>query len=73
MGLDLALGVIILIAAFRGWLQGFVSQALRIAGLIACVYLAEPVPTTLSRMFFPIYPRSNLSWSTGCSGGFPPR
>ena len=43
MGLDLALGVIILIAAFRGWLQGFVSQAVRIAGLIACVSLAEPV------------------------------
>jgi len=43
MGLDLALGVIILVAAFRGWLQGFVSQAVRIAGLIACVYLAEPV------------------------------
>ena len=43
MGLDLALGVIILMAAVRGWLQGFVSQAVRIAGLIACVYLAEPV------------------------------
>jgi uncharacterized membrane protein required for colicin V production len=43
MGLDLGLGVIILIAAFRGWLQGFVTQAVRIGGLIACVYLAEPV------------------------------
>jgi uncharacterized membrane protein required for colicin V production len=43
MGLDLTLGVIILIAAFRGWFQGFVSQAVRIAGLVACVYLAEPV------------------------------
>jgi uncharacterized membrane protein required for colicin V production len=43
MGLDLTLGVIILIAAFRGWFQGFVSQSVRIAGLVACVYLAEPV------------------------------
>jgi uncharacterized membrane protein required for colicin V production len=43
MSLDLALGVIILIAAFRGWLQGFTSQVIWIAGLIACVYIAEPV------------------------------
>jgi uncharacterized membrane protein required for colicin V production len=43
MGLDLTLGIIILIAAFRGWFQGFVSQAVRLGGVIACVYLAEPV------------------------------
>ena len=43
MGLDLALGVFILIAAFRGWFRGFISQAVRIGGLIACVYLADPV------------------------------
>jgi uncharacterized membrane protein required for colicin V production len=43
MGLDVALGVVILIAAIRGWLQGFVYQAVRIGGLIACVYLADPV------------------------------
>jgi uncharacterized membrane protein required for colicin V production len=43
MGLDVTLGVIILVAAFRGWLQGFITQAVRIAGLVACVYLAEPV------------------------------
>ncbi len=43
MGLDVALGVVILIAAIRGWLQGFVYQFIRIAGLIACVYLAAPV------------------------------
>ncbi len=41
MGLDLALGVIILIAAFRGWFQGFVSQTVRIVSLVACVYLAN--------------------------------
>ena len=43
MGLDVALGVIILIAAFRGWFKGFVSQAVRIAGFVACFYLADPV------------------------------
>jgi Colicin V production protein len=42
MGLDLALGAIILIAALRGWLKGFVSQAVRIVGFIACFYLADP-------------------------------
>ena len=43
MGLDLALGVITLIAALRGWLKGFVNQAVRIGGFIACFYLADPV------------------------------
>ena len=43
MGLDVALGVIILIAAIRGWLQGFVYQAIRLAGVVACIYLAAPV------------------------------
>ncbi len=43
MGLDLTLVVIILVAALRGWLKGFVSQAVRIAGFIACFYLADPV------------------------------
>jgi uncharacterized membrane protein required for colicin V production len=43
MGLDVALGVVILIAAIRGWLQGFVYQAIRLAGLVACIYLAAPV------------------------------
>ena len=43
MWLDVMVGGIILIAAFRGWLRGFISQAVWIAGLIACVYAAEPV------------------------------
>ncbi len=43
MGLDLALGVIVLLAACRGWLKGFVSQAVRIVGFIACFYLADPL------------------------------
>lgn len=43
MGLDLTLGAIILVMAFRGWCRGFISQAVWIAGLIASVYLAESV------------------------------
>jgi len=55
MGLDLTLGVIILVAALRGWLKGFVSQAVRIAGFLACFYLADPVreqvrPSVLGKM-----------------------
>ncbi len=43
MGFDLALGAIIVMAAIRGWVQGFVSQTVRIGSLIACVYLADLV------------------------------
>ena len=42
MGLDLALGVIILVAAFRGWFQGFVSQAVQLGSLVVAVYTAAP-------------------------------
>lgn len=41
MGLDLALVAIILISGIRGWLRGFVSQAVRIAGFVGCFYLAD--------------------------------
>ena len=55
MGLDLALGAVILLAAIRGWLRGFVSQAIRLAGFVGCFYLADPVrdqarPYVLSRL-----------------------
>ena len=43
MGLDLGLGVIILIAAFRGWFQGFMSQIVRLGALVASVYAAVRV------------------------------
>jgi uncharacterized membrane protein required for colicin V production len=56
MGLDLALGVIILIAAIRGWLQGFITQSVRIAGLIACIYLADPVRDCVKPYILPHLP-----------------
>jgi hypothetical protein len=43
MGLDLALGLLVLFAAVRGWIQGFVNQAIWIGSLVSSVYLAEPV------------------------------
>jgi uncharacterized membrane protein required for colicin V production len=56
MGLDLALGVVILIAAFRGWFRGFISQAVRIGGLIACVYLADPARNYAKPRVLPYLP-----------------
>ena len=43
MGLDVILGVMVLLTAVRGWFQGFVLQAIRIGGLVACVYEAGPI------------------------------
>lgn len=55
MGLDLALGLIVFTSALRGWFKGFVTQAVRIGGFIACFYLADPVreqvqPYVLSKL-----------------------
>ena len=43
MGLDIILALFILASAVRGWLRGFVIQAIRLAGLVGCVYAASPV------------------------------
>src|SRR4051812_30165476 len=43
MGFDLALSVLILLVAIRGWLKGFVLQAIRLGGLVAAIYSADPV------------------------------
>ena len=57
MWLDVTLGGIILIAAFRGWFRGFVSQAVWIAGLVACVYVAEPVRNYAKPHVLPYLPK----------------
>ena len=59
MGLDVALGIVILIAAIRGWLQGFVYQAVRLGGMIACVYLAAPVRDQAKPYILPTCRRSS--------------
>jgi uncharacterized membrane protein required for colicin V production len=56
MGLDVALCVVILIAAIRGWLQGFVYQAVRLGGLVACVYVADPVRDQAKPHLLPYLP-----------------
>lgn len=43
MGLDITLGILVLLAGIRGWLKGFVLQAIQITAIIGCVYLADPV------------------------------
>jgi uncharacterized membrane protein required for colicin V production len=43
MGLDIALGVVVLLAGIRGWLKGFVRQAIGLGALVGCVYLADPI------------------------------
>ncbi|WP_435005271.1 CvpA family protein [Tundrisphaera lichenicola] len=43
MGLDIALGVMILFGAIRGWFRGFVLQSIQLAGLVGSVYAAGPI------------------------------
>ncbi len=43
MGLDIALGVMVLLGAIRGWFRGFVLQAIGLGSLVGCVYAADPI------------------------------
>jgi uncharacterized membrane protein required for colicin V production len=43
MGLDVALGVIILLWAIRGWFKGFARQAIGVGALVGAVYAAGPI------------------------------
>ncbi|MBX6313029.1 MAG: CvpA family protein, partial [Isosphaeraceae bacterium] len=43
MVLDLILAALILIGGLRGFFRGFLLQAISLAALIGCVYLADPV------------------------------
>jgi uncharacterized membrane protein required for colicin V production len=56
MGLDLAVGVIVLLGAIRGWLKGFILQAIRLTGLVACVYAADPVRDAVKPYVVPHLP-----------------
>jgi len=72
MGLDITLGVIVFLAAIRGWLKGFLYQAVRIGALIACVYLADPVRKQvrphIAPHFTSIQPEmlDRILWWAGC-------
>ena len=43
MGLDVTLGVLVLLAGIRGWMRGFTLQAVRLCALVGSVYLADPI------------------------------
>lgn len=43
MGLDITFGLLVFLAAVRGWFKGFLRQAIPLAALVGCVYLADPV------------------------------
>lgn len=43
MGLDIALGIVVGLAALRGWFKGFLRQAIPLVGVVACVYAADPL------------------------------
>ena len=43
MALDIAAGVIVLLASIRGFRRGFLAQAIGLAALVACVYAADPI------------------------------
>ncbi len=43
MGLDVTLGILVLLAGTRGWFRGFVLQAIRLGALVACIYAADPI------------------------------
>jgi uncharacterized membrane protein required for colicin V production len=56
MGLDLLLGGLVLVSAIRGWLKGFLVQAIRLGGMIAAVYLAAPERDLLKPYLGPYLP-----------------
>ena len=43
MGLDIALGIVVGIAAIRGWFKGFLRQAIPLGALVGCIYAADPL------------------------------
>jgi hypothetical protein len=43
MGLDVTLGILVLLSGLRGWLKGFLRQAIGLGALVGSVYLAAPV------------------------------
>lgn len=56
MGLDIAMGLVVLVWAIRGYLRGFVFQAIRLAGLIASPFLADPIRDALQPQLAPQFP-----------------
>ena len=43
MGVDIALGLMVLVGGVRGWFRGFTIQAIRLTSLVGSVYAASPI------------------------------
>lgn len=43
MGLDVGLGIVVLLAGIRGWFRGFAFQAVQLVCLIGSIYVASPL------------------------------
>ncbi len=43
MGLDIALGLMVLMAGIRGWFRGLVLQAIQVGAIVGAAYAAAPV------------------------------
>lgn len=72
MGLDVTLGILVLLAGIRGWFKGFVRQAIPLAALVGCIYLADPLrdlARPYARQYFPSIGHEILDrilwWSSG--------
>jgi len=60
MGLDIALGVIVLLAGIRGWFKGFVRQVIPLGALVGCVFLADPLRDLVRPYAVDYFPKFNL-------------
>jgi uncharacterized membrane protein required for colicin V production len=43
MGLDITLGILVLLGGIRGWIKGFLLQAIQVGALIGSIFLADPI------------------------------
>lgn len=56
MGFDVGLAVLVLLNGLRGWFRGFLLQLIQVAGLVAAVYVAEPVREAAKPHIQPYFP-----------------
>ena len=76
MGLDLALAGIVLVTAIRGWFKGFMVQAIRLAAIVASVYVAAPLRDEIKSRAMEYLPKippqalDRLLWSVAVTISF---
>lgn len=76
MSLDIALGLVVLVASIRGWFKGFVVQAIHLTALVSSVFLASPLRDLgrpYAREYFPgVQPEllDRLLWWSGAVASY---